>query len=315
MLRRENIPGAASGEPVRRMNYPAKTDFLHSVREVSIDDKWMDNGMGWTLLASIVAEDGSQQRQTNEEISFSRGSHTSAGANIDQTQAFQRDVRCGAGYIDLKLRTDVPNVGDEFRSKDEMQVRLFREDGTEDIEAMPGKIVHDLITPSRERALRPNKACRVLVSEQSFPFRRAATVISPVNVHAHVDDQTAPTLPPEVCHRHDNRLNWDRQTRQQMASDCKKEAHRRTLGGGRPGVEVPQICLKRGDLILGEGELGHLIEAGKCPAHHRSVGPTDVGRSIVVTLGGFAVTARAVFRARKLSRSDFVDRGGHGGTG
>ncbi|NDR56267.1 hypothetical protein [Aliiruegeria sabulilitoris] len=275
--RRETYLGAASAEPVIRMNYPERTDFLHSVRYVGINedgsikparrmkelrymvksrqfsiaalasrygneiqekldenlpryidlgDRGMDNGMGWTLLAWIEDEDGTLRRQTNEETFFCRGCHTSAGANIDQTWAFPRKMTgaAGWGYIDLRSQKDVPNIGeqigeialylqragggDEFRSNTEVRERWFKQDGSIDLEAMAGKSVYELITPSRERALMLNKAYRVLVAEQSFLFGRDATVTPPVNVHARIDEATAPTLPPEHRYSHDIRLNW-----------------------------------------------------------------------------------------------------------
>ncbi len=277
MDRRETYLGAASDEPVIRMSYPERTDFLHSVRYVGINadgsiktarrmkelrymvksrqlsiaqlasrygneiqekldenlpryidlrDRGMDNGMGWTLLAWIEDSDGTLRRQTNEETFFCRGCHTSAGANIDQSWAFPRKMTgaAGWGYIDLKSQTDVPNLGeemgeialylqragggDEFRSNTEMRDRWFKADGTVDTDAMAGKSVYELITPSRDRALQLNKAYRVLVSEQSFLFGRDATTTPPVNVHATIDEATAPTLPPEFRYTHDIRLNW-----------------------------------------------------------------------------------------------------------
>ncbi len=195
-------------------------------RYIDLGDRGMDNGMGWTLLAWIEDEDGRLRRQTNEEIFFCRGCHTSAGANIDQTWAFPRKMTgaAGWGYLDLKSQHDVPNIGeemgeialylqragggDEFRSNTEMRERWFEQDGSIDMEAMAGKSVYDLIAPSRERALKLNKAYRVLVSEQSFLFGRDATVTPPVNVHAQIDEATAPTLPPEYRYAHDIRLNW-----------------------------------------------------------------------------------------------------------
>ena len=193
---------------------------------IDLGDAGMDNGLGWTLLAFIEDADGSLRRQTNEETFFCRGCHTSAGANIDQTWAFPRKITGaeGWGYIDLKSQTDVPNVGeemgeialyltragggDEFRSNTEMLEKWFTEDGKVDLAKMEGKTVYDLITPTRERALTLNKAYRVIVGEQSFLFGRDATVTPPVNVYAHIDDATAPTLQEGYRYSHDIRLNW-----------------------------------------------------------------------------------------------------------
>ncbi len=195
-------------------------------RYIDLGDKGMDNGMGWTLLAWIEDATGRLRRQTNEELFFCRGCHTSVGANIDQTWAFPRKVAgaAGWGYIDLHSMTDAPNIGedmgeiatyltrvgggDEFRSNAEMRARWFRPDGTLDQAALAGKTVYELITPSRQRALRLNKAYRVIVAEQSFIFGRDATVTPAENVHAQIDAATAPTLPPADRYHHDIRLTW-----------------------------------------------------------------------------------------------------------
>ena len=128
------------------------------------------------------------------------------------------------GYIDLSLMADVPNLGeamgeiaayleraggaDEFRSNVEMRQRWFNADGSVNTAAMAGKTVHDLVTPSVGRALKLNKAYRVIVKEQSFVFGRDATVMPPENVHKAIDSATAPTLPSRFRYKHDIRLNW-----------------------------------------------------------------------------------------------------------
>ena len=68
--------------------------------------------------------------------------------------------------------------------------------------------VYDLITPSRQRALMLNKAYRVIVDDQDFIYGRDATVTPPQNVYQHVDNRTAPTLPPSRAFRWDIRLDW-----------------------------------------------------------------------------------------------------------
>ncbi|GAB4359744.1 MAG: hypothetical protein Kow0026_21580 [Oricola sp.] len=196
-------------------------------RYVSLGDRGMDNGFGWTLLGFIEDADGTLRPQTREEQFFCRGCHTTTGANIDQTWAFPRKVRGahGWGYIDYREIPDAPNVGgrdgeiatyfrragggDEFRSNAEMLERWFNGDGTVNEEALRGKTVYDLITPSRERALALNKAYREIVREQSFIFGRDATITPPENVHAHIDSATAPTLPPDKRYKHDIRLDWE----------------------------------------------------------------------------------------------------------
>lgn len=195
-------------------------------RYVDLGDRGMDTGFGWTLLGFIEDADGALRPQTNEEQFFCRGCHATTGANIDQTWAFPRKLQGaeGWGYIDYRALPDAPNKGqtegeiltylkragggDEFRSNTEMLERWFNTDGTVRAEEMRGKSVYDLITPSRERALTLNKAYRTIVQEQTFIFGRDATVRPPRNVHAEIDEATAPTLPKDKRYRHDIRLDW-----------------------------------------------------------------------------------------------------------
>ena len=196
-------------------------------RYLDLGPKGMDTGFGWTMLAWIEGADGALRRQTNEELFFCRGCHATVGANIDQTWAFPRKLSgaAGWGYIDLHSQFDAPNRGetmgeiatylaragggDEFRSNDEMRARWFTPEGQVDHAALAGKTVYQIIAPSVERALRLNKAYRVIVAEQSFVFGRDATVTPPAKVQARIDEATAPTLPPAFRYRHDIRLNWD----------------------------------------------------------------------------------------------------------
>jgi len=196
-------------------------------RYINLGDRGFDTGQGWTMVGFIEDANGDLRPQTNEENFFCRGCHASVGGNIDQTWAFPRKVRgaAGWGYIDLRGMKDAPNLGeemgeiatylmragggDEFRSNVEMLERFFGKDGKLDADTLDGKDVYDLITPSRDRALALNKAYKVIVSEQGFVYGRDATVTPPVNVHADIDEATAPTLPRELRFSHDIRLRWD----------------------------------------------------------------------------------------------------------
>ncbi len=195
-------------------------------RYVGLGDRGMDTGFGWTMAAFIEDANGNLRPQTGEEQFFCRGCHSTVGANIDQTWAFPRKKQGaeGWGYIDYRAMTDAPNKGeelgeiltylkrvgggDEFRSNAEMQDRWFNGDGTVNEEAVAGKSVYELITPSPERALLLNKAYRTIVAEQSFVYGRDATIVPPKNVHAEIDEATAPTLPRELRYTHDIRLDW-----------------------------------------------------------------------------------------------------------
>jgi len=196
-------------------------------RYVDLGGRGMDSGFGWTLLAFIEDAGGALRPQTDEEQFFCRGCHATAGANIDQTWAFPRKLRGadGWGYIDYRGMADAPTKGerdgeiltymrragggDEFRSNTEMLERWFDENGQVRADLVRGKSVYELITPSPERALALNKAYREIVREQTFIFGRDATVSPPRNVHAEIDEATAPTLPKDKRFTHDIRLDWE----------------------------------------------------------------------------------------------------------
>lgn len=194
---------------------------------VNLRHHGLDNGMGWSVSGFIEDRAGRLRFNTYEENLFCMGCHASIGATVDKTFAFARKVdgADGWGYINLRGMPDVPNrgedkgeiltyferagAGDEFRSNLEMQARWFTADGRPDPEKIGrARDVHDLIVPSRERALELNKAYRVLVEDQDYIYGRDATVRAPHNVHQRIDNETATTLPPEVVHRWDLRLDW-----------------------------------------------------------------------------------------------------------
>ncbi len=195
-------------------------------RYIDLGDRGMDTGFGWTLLGFIEDADGELRPQTNEEQFFCRSCHATTGANIDQTWAFPRKVKgaAGWGYIDYRAQPDAPNRGetegeilayfkragggDEFRSNKEMLRRWFDKDGKALEDKVRGKSVCELIAPSKARALTLNKAYRVIVKEQSYVYGRDATVKPPKNVHAKIDEATAPTLPEDKRYTHDIRLDW-----------------------------------------------------------------------------------------------------------
>ena len=192
-----------------------------------LGDKGLDNKFGWALQGFIEDVQGELRAATYEENLFCMGCHTSIGATIDKTFAFPRKVdgADGWGYINLKGMKDAPNLGEvrgeiatylervggggEFRSNPEMFSRWFNENGTLNQEKVrSAKDVYDLIAPSRERALLLNKAYRAIVAEQDFIYGRDAFASAPKNVYDQVDQATAPTLPPELQHKWDIRLDW-----------------------------------------------------------------------------------------------------------
>ncbi len=201
-------------------------------------DWGLDNGFSWSIQGFIEDAKGNLRESTYEENLFCMGCHTSIGATIDKTFSFARKVdgAQGWGYIDLKGMPDAPNMGEtkgeiatylervggggEFRSNPEMQARFFNAEGKLDHQAIKAaRDVYDLIVPSRERALTLNKAYKAIVDEQDFLYGRDATVTPPVNVYDFIDNDTAPTLPANLFHQWDIRLDWSHQDNHQRTAE------------------------------------------------------------------------------------------------
>lgn len=193
-----------------------------------IGDWGLDNGYGWSVSGFIEARSGELRAASYEENLFCMGCHSTIGATIDKTFSFPRKVdgAAGWGYIDLRGMPDAPNRGEdrgeiatylervggggEFRSNPEMFQRWFGADGRPDHAALAAaKDVYELITPSPERARLLNKAYRVIVDDQDYIYGRDATVAPPANVYNHIDNATAPTLPPSLFIPWDIRLDWN----------------------------------------------------------------------------------------------------------
>ncbi|MFI9654400.1 hypothetical protein ABGV17_06680 [Guyparkeria sp. GHLCS8-2] len=187
----------------------------------------LTNNFGWLVLGFIEDKQGDLRPQTKEEQLFCMGCHSTIGATIDQTFAFPRKVTGaeGWGYLDLKGMADAPNVGEidgeiltyfervgggsEFRHNPEMQAKWFTEEGDVDRAKVQAADVYTLITPSPERALRLNKAYRVIVDEQSYIHGRDATMVPVENVFEEIDADESP-LPDELHYDWDIRLDWSK---------------------------------------------------------------------------------------------------------
>lgn len=197
-------------------------------RMVPAGKRGIANGYGWTINGLIEDKQGELRPQQQEELAFCNGCHRSVGSTIDQTFSFARKVegKNGWGYLNLKSIRDVPNVherqgefltylervkgGDEFRQNQEMLARWFNSDGTVNkakVESVEN--IHQLITPSRQRALKLNKAYKTIVGEQSFLFGRDATLVEARNVLEEVDESAVP-INAEQRYVYDLRLNWGR---------------------------------------------------------------------------------------------------------
>jgi hypothetical protein len=174
-------------------------------------DVGLQNPFGWQLQGFIEDEKGRLRLQTHEEHMFCMGCHSSLGVTADSTFTMPRKVPGAAGwrYQDITGIQDVPQVahskpeiltyfervtgGDEFRANDEIlskffpggvldetKVRLAQPGGSEDITF--------LIAPSRERALKLNKAYMALVKTQRFDLGRDTVIHPPGNVHPEIEN-------------------------------------------------------------------------------------------------------------------------------
>ena len=200
-------------------------------------DEGMENGLGWMVSGFIEDYDGNLRPQTFEENMHCMGCHAAVGTTIDQTFAFARKVTGadGWGYIDTRGMQDAPSIaesdgeilnylkraggGSEFRENPEMIDRWYHDNGSVKAEKIRNTDVYSLISPSRERALKLNKAYTHIVRHQSYIHGRDATWVPAKNVFEEVK-AGEPPLPRE--HRYfgwDIRLNWsdDTETQSQPA--------------------------------------------------------------------------------------------------
>ena len=188
-----------------------------------LGDQGINNMFGWTINGYIEDDAGELRPQHEQELAFCNGCHKTVGSTYDQSFSFPRKVegREGWGYINLKAMVDVPNKGeqqgefltyfervgggDEFRQNQEMLMRWFNQDGTVNkAKVKQAKNLYELITPSKQRALKLNKAYLTIMKEQSYLFGRDATINKATNVLETVDESQAPL-------QSDSRYVWDMQ--------------------------------------------------------------------------------------------------------
>ncbi len=193
----------------------------------NLKDHGLDNGMGWSVSGFIEDAQGRLRTYTFEENLACMGCHNSIGATIDKTFSFPRkiDGAKGWGYINLKGMPDAPNRseqqgeiltyfkrvggGGEFRSNLEMFKRWFNKDGTvNDKAVLAAEDVYALITPSKQRAIKLNKAYRTIVEDQDYIFGKEVFLTPPLNVYEQIKNETSPTLPEEKYFVWDLRLDW-----------------------------------------------------------------------------------------------------------
>lgn len=101
-----------------------------------------------------------------------------------------KDKKLSSGKTEYINYLKVNNSGDEFRENKEILEKFFDKDlnlKQNEISKIKDDISH-LLLPSTKRAIKLNKAYKVIVDEQSFIYGRDATIKPAVNVYEKIDD-------------------------------------------------------------------------------------------------------------------------------
>ena len=177
-------------------------------------EEGLDNGYGWKYQGFIEDKEGYLRPQTYEETLYCIGCHSTIGAIVDSTFAFPRkfdhkqaqmgwshwtqlkegfkgikEPILADGRYEYSLYLQNNHSGDEFRDNGEVIEKFFEDSETlkeEEIEKLHDSIAH-LIVPSIQRAIKLNKAYKVIVDEQSFIYGRDAHIAPTKNVHEEVE--------------------------------------------------------------------------------------------------------------------------------
>jgi len=164
------------------------------------------NDFGWQLTGYIEDARGRLRLQTAEEHRACMGCHSAVGVTVDHTFSLARKVPGRDGWRPQTLEglQDRPQVGhadgealaymkragraDDFGANSEMDARFFGGGAVDAVavrRAAPGgdRDLAWLLSPSRERALRLDKAYLVLVRGQRFAQGRDAFAEPPQLLH------------------------------------------------------------------------------------------------------------------------------------
>lgn len=157
----------------------------------------MLNGLGWAYQGFIEDAQGELRPQNNEETLSCLGCHGGISATTDSSFAFprklnnthfqdgwyhkyQRDLvgtperRWKDGTWEYSKYLQENHSGNEFRTNNEVLNKFFKRDGTlkpEQIKKLHKDISY-LLLPSAKRALKLDKAYKVIVDEQSYIYGR-----------------------------------------------------------------------------------------------------------------------------------------------
>jgi len=204
----EELKNQADMEADDKMYYPDQLEQFEGNFQSGLSNK-----QGWYYQGFIEDSKGDLRPQSYEETLYCIGCHRGLGATTDSAFAFPRKLSgkdipqygwIYAPNLASTFKIEEPKredgryeytyylqnnkAGDEFRGNQEVLDKFFDTDGNLKID-MIEKLHHDintLIMPSKENAIKHNKAYRVIVKEQSFIYGRDATIKPAKNVHQKV---------------------------------------------------------------------------------------------------------------------------------
>lgn len=177
----------------------------------------METGMvvtqGWVYQGFIEDAQGALRPQSYQENYFCVGCHSGIGAITDTTFSFERKFNSADSWregwyhwmekglegIADPIREDGKGEyafyleknpsGNEYRTNTEVKQKFFDEKGQEKPQAF-AELQHDiayLLMPSAERALKLNKAYKVIVDEQSYAEGRDAVIEPLSNIQKEIE--------------------------------------------------------------------------------------------------------------------------------
>ncbi len=190
-----------------KYDFPDRTEQYIGDIEVGLNNK-----KGWYYQGFIEDKKGELRPQSYEETLYCIGCHSNLGAITDSTFVFGRkfekethnsgwfhwtqkglknvpDKKLENGDTEYSQYLKLNQSGDEFRSNQEVLNKFFENNNLKNSEIIKlKKDISHLLLPSIKRAIKLNKAYKVIVDEQSYIYGREGHVKPLNNVYEDVKD-------------------------------------------------------------------------------------------------------------------------------
>jgi len=203
-----DLKGIGAHKIKEKIDFPDRIDQYVGDIELGLS-----NQRGWYYQGFIEDKKGDLRPQSYEETLYCMGCHSNLGATADSTFVFGRKFDKNThqegwyhwsqkGFKNIADRIlengdseyvsylKANNAGDEFRENKEVINKFFKKDFAlkkASIQKLKKDISY-LLMPTPKRAVKLNKAYKVIVNEQSFIYGRDATIKPVHNVHKSVND-------------------------------------------------------------------------------------------------------------------------------